>query len=100
MPFEPKPYIKVGKPKNTFIPRPPKHATHAVMKCHDELSHDGKLKTATLPIQDFDCFLGVSGDFKYIRMDKKGKVHEKYKGAWYWDGRCVPEIQELIDSKR
>ena len=98
MPFEAKPYIKVGKPKNTFIPRPPKFATHAVMKCYDELAHNGKPKTAILPIQDFDCFLGVSGDFKYIRMDKKGKVHEKYKGTWYWDGRCVPEIQELINE--
>jgi hypothetical protein len=98
MPFQAKPYIKVGKPANTFIPRPPKHATHARMSCYDHLACNGQPKTATLPIRDFDCFAGVSGDFYYIRMDKKGKVHEEYEGTWYWNGRCVPEIQELIDG--
>ena len=98
MPFQAKPYIKVGKPANTFIPRPPKHATHAVLICHNQTYEDGKPKTATLPIRDFDCFMGVSGDFHYVRMDNKRKLKEKYKGNWYWDGRCVPEIQGIINE--
>ena len=98
MPFEAKPYVKVGKPKNVFIPRPPKHATHAVMKCVDPTASDQTPKAATLPIKDFDCFMGVSGDFHYVRMDNKRKLKEKYKGKWYWDGRCVPEIQDLINE--
>ena len=98
MPFKAKPYIKVGKPKNVFIPRPPKHATHARMSCIDPTMGDPTPKVATLPICDFDCFKGVSGDFHYIRMDKKRKVHEKYKGTWYWDGYKVPEIQGVIDE--
>lgn len=99
MPFKAKPYLKVGKLyPNTFIPRPPRHATHAVMKCVDHTYDNGKPKTATLPIRDFDCFMGVSGDFHYVRMDKKRKLHETYKGNWYWDGRCVPEIQGIINE--
>jgi hypothetical protein len=37
----------------------------------------------------------VSGDFNYIRMDKKGKVHEEYKDFWYWDGYQVEGIEDL-----
>lgn len=98
MPFKGKPYIKVGKPKNVFIPRPPKYATHARMMCTDPLACQDTPKVATLPIKDFDCFKGVTGDFSYVRMDNKRKVKEEYEGTWYWDGYRVPEIQEMINE--
>ena len=98
MPFKAKPYIKVGNPKNVFIPRPPKFATHACMTCFNQTYDNGKPKTATLPIRDFDCFKGVSGDFSYIRMDKKRKITKEFEGTWYWDGKVVPEIQGMIDE--
>ena len=55
----------------------------------------GTPKVATLPIQDFGCFIGVSGDFSYIRMDKRRKVLEEYSGEWYWDGYKVDGIEDL-----
>ena len=94
--FKPKPVITVGtKDWRTAIPRPPKHATHARMLCIDPLVRNCTPKHATLPIQDFGCFKGVSGDFSYIRMDKRGKVHEEYEGEWYWDGKEVDGINDL-----
>ena len=94
--FKPKPYVTVGtKDWRATIPRPPKFATHARMICHDDTFDNGKPKIATLPINDFGCFAGVSGDFSYIRMDKKGKVHEKYKGEWYWDGKNVDGVPQI-----
>ena len=98
MPFKGKPYIKVGKPKNVFIPRPPKFATHARMACTDPLTYQDTPKVAILPIQDFDCFRGVTGDFSYVRMDKKRKITQEYEGTWYWDGFRVPEIQGMINE--
>lgn len=97
MPFEKKSYIKVGtRDWETIIPRPPRHATHARMICYNQTYENGEPKTAVLPLQDFGCFQGVSGDFNYIRMDKKGKIHEEYKDTWYWDGKQVSGIDELM----
>ena len=94
--FKKKPVITVGtKEWMVEIPRPPKHATHARMACVDDTFGNSEPKVATLPLQDFGCFQGVSGDFNYIRMDKKGKVHEKYDGSWYWDGNQVEGIEDL-----
>ena len=94
--FKPRPVIKVGtKDWETLIPRPPKHATHAKMVCHNQTYDNGSPKTATLPLQDFGCFQGVSGDFNYIRMDRKGKVSEEYDGTWYWNGTQVEGIEDL-----
>ena len=96
MPFKPKPVVKVGKGDwQVEVPRPPKHATHARMSCVDPFSYDRSPKVATLPIQDFGCFRGVSGDFYYIRMDKKGKVHEEYDGQWSWNGFTVEGLEKL-----
>lgn len=68
------------------VPRPPKHATHARMVMRDEWTDDGHPKEAVLPLQDFGCFKGVAGEFNYLRMDKKGKIHEEYKDSWFWNG--------------
>ena len=84
MPFEKKPYIKVGtKDWQGIIPRPPAHATHAELKCDD----DGK--KAVLRLADFGCFKGVSGWFTYLRRDNKGKVAKRHRQKWYWNGKNV-----------
>jgi len=94
--FQPKPVVTVGsKGWQVDIPRPPKHATHARMTCYNQTYENGTPKMATLPLQDFGCFQGVSGDFNYIRMDKKGKVHEEFKDSWYWNGYQVEGIEGL-----
>ena len=86
MPFEKKPYIKVGtKDWEVIIPRPPAHATHAELKLDD--GQGGK--KATLPLRDFGCFKGVSGWFTYLRQDNKGKVSKRHRQKWYWNGKNV-----------
>ena len=96
MPFKKKPVVIVGRGDWTAeVPRPPKHATHARMMASDPFSSDPTPKQVTLPIQDFGCFKGVSGDFSYIRMNKSKKVLEKYNGSWYWDGEQVEGIEDM-----
>ena len=98
MPFKKKPVVKVGtRDWEVLVPRPPNHATHARMVLHDDFDHKGRPKTATLPIRDFGCFKGVSGDFYYIRMDNRHKITKEWdKDFWYWDGRQVVGIEELM----
>ena len=99
MPFKRKPYKKVGtKEWEVYIPTPPKFATHARLTLLDDLKGNGKPKVATLPIQDFGCFRGVSGDFSYIRMNKQRKILEIYSGKWYWNGVEVDGIDELMKT--
>ena len=94
--FKAKPYVMVGKGDwIVIVPRPPKHATHAVLTMHNDLKDNGKPKTATLPIQDFGCFKGVRGTFSYIRMDKNRKLLEEYDGQWTWNGAGVEGIENL-----
>lgn len=96
MPFKAKPVVTVGKNDWAVrVPRPPKHATHAVLTMPSDLKENGKPKTATLPIQDFGCFKGVAGTFSYLRMDKKGKVSQEYDGQWAWNGWEVEGLEEL-----
>ena len=100
MPYKPKPYVKVGtKEWIAHIPRPPKFATHARLTCLNDTFDNGTPKTATLAIRDFGCFAGVSGDFSYLRMDNKRKIKEEYKGSWYWDGSCVPEVVLMMKEE-
>ena len=98
--FKKKAVVTVGRNDWAVeVPRPPKHATHARMVLHDEYDHKGRPKVATLPIEDFGCFKGVSGDFYYLRMDKKRKVVQEWnKDSWYWNGRQVEGIEELRDK--
>ena len=86
MAFKKKAAVKVGTGEwIAIIPRPPKHATHARMMASDPFSSDPAPKQVTLPIQDFGCFKGVTGDFSYLRMDKKGKIHEEYDATFFWN---------------
>ena len=88
-----KPVITVGTPDwRASIPRPPKGATHARLTCLNDTYDNGAPKTATLLIQDFGCFKGVTGEFHYLKMDKKGKslkVSKEYPETWYWNGTEV-----------
>ena len=59
------------------VPRPPKFATHARLTCFNQTYDNGKPKIATMPIQDFGCFKGVVGEFKYLRMNKQMKILEE-----------------------
>mgnify|MGYP001188563828 CR=1 FL=1 len=94
MPFKRKAVVTVGsKDWAVQVPNPPKRATHARMTLDTYFKDNGTPKVATLPIQDFGCFKGVSGDFQYIRMDKHKKVLEEYDGSWYWNGRQVEGIE-------
>ena len=96
MPFKKKPVVTVGRGDwMAEVPRPPKYATHARMMASDPFSSDPTPKEVTLPIQDFGCFKGVSGDFCYLRMDNKRNIKEEYEEYWYWDGHKVAGIEEL-----
>mgnify|MGYP003131837939 CR=1 FL=1 len=96
MPFKSKPTTIVGRADWAVeVPKPPKHATHARIVLDSEFMENGKPKTATLPIEDFGCFKGVSGDFSYLRMNKSRKIQEEYEGSWYWDGTRVEGIENL-----
>lgn len=96
MPFKSKPTTIVGRADWAVeVPKPPKQATHARMVMNTDFKVNGKPKSATLPIDDFGCFKGVSGDFSYVRMDKQRKVTAEYDGTWYWDGSKVKGIEDL-----
>lgn len=97
MPFQKKPTKVVGRGDWAVeVPRPPQHATHARMTFINDLNDKGRPKVATLPIGDFGCFKGVSGDFYYLRMDNKRKVTKEWeKDFWHWDGYKVVGIEKL-----
>ena len=96
MPFKKKPTITVGRNDWAVeIPRPPNHATHAVLTCLNDLNDKGKPKVATVQIQDMGAFKGVRGTFHYIRMNNSRKLLETYKDTWEWDGRKVMGIEKL-----
>jgi len=92
MPFKKKSFLKVGPNKNIIIPRPPTHATHVHINVGS--------KKAVVPVRDFDVLYGVDGWFHFIRKDKKGKVIQKYDGEWYWNGRNVEGIEDLIKDDK
>jgi len=96
MPYKAKPVVKVGtRDWQVHIPRPPKHATHARMVLHNDYDHKGRPKMVTLPICDMGCFQGVTGDFYYIRMDKKQKILQEWlDDVWYWNGKEVADLPE------
>ena len=99
MPKKAKPVVTVGtKDWQVTIPRPPKRATHARMLVHDDMDGKGRPKMPTLPIQDFGCFKGVSGDFYYLRMDKKRKIVQQWeKDFWHWNGYEVENLPKDED---
>ena len=90
MPFKPKSTKVVGRGDWAVeVPTPPKHATHVVLTTYPELKGNGKPKRSTQRIDDFGAFTGVSGAFSYIRMDNRGKVHERFPESYSWTGKEV-----------
>tara|TARA_B100000131_G_scaffold323091_1_gene379757 strand:+ start:1287 stop:1559 length:273 start_codon:yes stop_codon:yes gene_type:complete len=79
MPFEKKPYRKIG---DIYIPRPPTGATHIYFKCDS----GGK---ATVAIKDVDTLCGVSGLINFLKLDNKNKVVKKFEKQYNWNGEEV-----------
>lgn len=77
------------------IPTPPKRATHARLICFDDTCCDGSPKKIILEIDDFACFRGVVGDFRFLKLDKARKVLEEFDGEWTWNGSQVVGIEKL-----
>jgi hypothetical protein len=92
MAFKKKPYRVIicgaNRDKKVYIPRPPTYATHVYLQIGN--------RKAIVPIVDFDVLWDSSGWFHYLRMDKNRKVLETYEDKWYWNGRNVEGIEELI----
>ena len=88
--FKAKPYLKVSKDKDIYIPRPPRYATHAILETDCG-------RKACVAIKDFDTLWGTSGYFTFARFDSKMKLKEEYKEQWYWTGTYVDGIEELLD---
>jgi len=84
MPFEKKPYKKIG---DIYIPRPPLGATHIFFESPDK-------KKATVAIKDVDTLLGSAGIIKYLKLNNKNKVVVKrFEKEYNWNGK---EIEGLI----
>ena len=83
MPFEKKPYKKIG---DIYIPRPPTGATHILFKSFDK-------KRATVAIRDVDTLYGSVGLISFLKLDNKNKVVKRFEKEYNWNGR---EIEGLI----
>ena len=83
MPFEKKPYKKIG---DIYIPRPPSRATHILFKSFDK-------KRATVAIRDVDTLLGSVGLISFLKKDNKNKVVERFEKEYNWNGK---EVEGLI----
>lgn len=79
MPFEKKPYRKVG---GIYIPRPPTGATHILFKC----ASGGK---ATVAIKDIDTLCGSAGLISFLKLNNKNKVVKKFDKEYNWNGKEV-----------
>ena len=60
------------------IPKPPKGATHAQIKC-------GKRKSTVL-VNDFSAFRGVEGVVSWAKQKKNSKTIELIGEEFFWDG--------------
>jgi len=79
MPFEKKPYRKVG---DIYLPRPPTGATHIFFE-------DSDRKRATVAIKDVDTLLGSAGTIKYLKLNNKNKLVKKFESEYAWDGKKI-----------
>jgi hypothetical protein len=79
MPFEKKPYRKVG---DIYLPRPPTGATHIFFECSNK-------RKATVAIKDVDTLLGSVGTIKYLKLNNKNKLVKKFESEYAWDGKKI-----------
>ena len=69
MPFKKKPTKVVGiNGWEVEVPQPPTHATHVRLTCSGGYSNG---KKATVAIRDFGTLRGVTGEFRYLRMNNQ-----------------------------
>ena len=79
MPFKKKLYRKVG---DIYLPRPPAGATHILFQ-------NGDRKRATVGIKDVDTLLGSVGTIKYLKLNNKNKLVERFDEEYNWNGEKV-----------
>ena len=79
MPFEKKPYRKVG---NIYLPRPPAGATHILFQSDNK-------KKATVAIKDVDTLLGSVGTIKYLKLNNKNKLVKRFDDEYSWNGKGI-----------
>jgi len=88
MPFEKKPYKKVG---DIYLPRPPTGATHILFQCPEK-------KKATVSIKDVDTLLDSVGTIKYLKLNNKYKLIKDYDREYNWNGRGVEGFEYSSSS--
>ena len=79
MPFEKKPYKKVG---DIYIPRPPTGATHILFV-------DSSKRKAIVVIRDVDTLYGSVGKINFLKLDHKNKIVKRFEKEYNWDGKEV-----------
>jgi hypothetical protein len=83
MPFEKKLYKKVG---DIYLPRPPIGATHILFETSDK-------KRATVAIKNVDTLFGSVGTIKYLKLNNKNKLVERFDKEYSWNGREVKGLK-------
>jgi hypothetical protein len=83
MPFKKKLYKKVG---DIYLPRPPTGATHIFFETSDK-------KRATVAIKSVDTLLGSVGTIKYLKLNNKNKLVERFDKEYKWDGKEVKGLK-------
>ena len=79
MPFEKKPYRKIG---DIYIPRPPTGATHI-------LFIDSFKRKAVVAIKDVDTLCGSVGLINFLKLDNKNKIVKRFEKQYNWNGEEV-----------
>ena len=88
MPFKKKSYKIIN---NIKLPRPPKGATHIILKCADG-------RGAMVAIKDIDTLIGTMGKIHYAQMKlHKRKFTKEFDNVYTWDGCQVEEMIGVED---
>tara|TARA_R110001583_G_scaffold103378_1_gene250591 strand:- start:137 stop:403 length:267 start_codon:yes stop_codon:yes gene_type:complete len=83
MPFKKKSYKIIS---NVKLPRPPRGATHIILKCGDG-------RGAMVGIKDIDTLFGTMGKIHYAQMNlSKRKLIKEFDDVYTWDGVQVEEM--------
>lgn len=85
MPFKKKSYKIIN---NVKLPRPPRGATHIILKCGDG-------RGAMVGIKDIDTLFGTMGKIHYAQVNlssRKRKLIKEFDNVYTWDGVQVEEM--------
>jgi len=83
MPFKKKPYKKVG---DIYLPRPPMGATHILFETAEN-------KRATVAIKSVDTLLGSVGTIKYLKLNNRNKLVERFDKEYSWTGKKIKGLK-------